>query len=203
MTRSSHSFPSIKVIKAFWISATFPYWLVQLRGKMGDIGKEFKYAELGRYGYCTNVAFLWGGASLSLSLGQDVFFSFIGTRCVFFFLWDKMCFFLWHCYSWVAAVSCCPISQRFKCKRSFWRQQRSLKDGKRRQKSLSSNFAQIILLRQSASQIMLVNLPWWINFLRKDGLSSIYILTILGFLREYCGRSPVLGFSQITWQWGC
>ena len=41
---------------------------------MGDIGKEFKYAELGRYGYCTNVAFLWGGASLSLSLGQDVYF---------------------------------------------------------------------------------------------------------------------------------
>ena len=199
MTRSSHSFPSIKVIKAFWISATFPYWLVQLRGKMGDIGKDFKYAELGRYGYCTNVAFLWGGASLYLSL--------FGTRCVFFFLWDKMCFFSWllhgNCYSWVAAVSCCPISQRFKCKRSFWRQQRSLKDGKRRQKSLSSNFAQIILLRQSGSQIMPVNLPWWINFLRKDGLSSIYILTILGFLREYCGRSRVLGFSQITWQWGC
>ena len=41
---------------------------------MGDIGKDFKYAELGRYGYCIDVAFLWGGASLSL--------------------WDKMCFFL-------------------------------------------------------------------------------------------------------------
>lgn len=81
------------------------------------------------------------GPLSSLSLGQDVSF-------------------LWHCYSWVAAVSCCPISQRFKCKRSFWRQQRSLKDGKRRQKSLSSNFAQIILLRQSGSQIMPVNLPW-------------------------------------------